>query len=218
MKMKRKRQTQTERTESTKRKLCQATLEVISDVGYEKATTVMIAERAGVSRGAQTHHFPSKFDLVTESFRFLLRDWESRRERFWQEQDAKVTPERYIRFLWDEIYGHPQYVASLEMMLASRGDEKLHESLVSSLSELTEVREAMWRRLTPVQESGLTADTSSNLMRMTMCLLRGLSLQGTISEEDNFSEETLNTWIEMIRLFAEHSGSEWDMKLSNELA
>src|SRR5437762_1035398 len=58
------RRTQEERSATTRALLLDATLECLIDAGYAATTTTMIAERAGVSRGAQLHHFPTKSELV----------------------------------------------------------------------------------------------------------------------------------------------------------
>lgn len=56
--------TQAERRASTQLRLLDAAIDTIVEVGYRNASTTEIAQRAGVSRGAQLHHFPTKADLV----------------------------------------------------------------------------------------------------------------------------------------------------------
>jgi AcrR family transcriptional regulator len=47
-------------------------------------TTPMIAERANVSRGAQTHHFPTKIELTVAAVDFIA-------ERRWAEIGDLLT-------------------------------------------------------------------------------------------------------------------------------
>ena len=58
------RRTQAERTEETRRRILDASVDLLASKGYAAFRTADVAEVAGVSRGAQTHHFPSKDDLV----------------------------------------------------------------------------------------------------------------------------------------------------------
>jgi len=66
------RRTQAERTASTRARLLDATLECLCDLGYARTTTPEIARRAGLSRGAQLHHFPTKAELVTGAIEHLF--------------------------------------------------------------------------------------------------------------------------------------------------
>src|ERR1041385_1513309 len=67
------RRTQEERSAATRARLLDATIACLSDLGYSRTTTTEIADRAGVSRGAQLHHFPTKAELVTTAVEHLFR-------------------------------------------------------------------------------------------------------------------------------------------------
>ncbi len=58
------RRTQEERRAQTRAKLLDATIQSLLEVGYPGTTTRRVAELAGVSQGAMTHHFPHRADLV----------------------------------------------------------------------------------------------------------------------------------------------------------
>src|SRR5215468_7208823 len=61
-----------ERSVATRVALLDATIEELCARGYSAATTTEIAERAGVSRGAELHHFPTKAELMTAAVEHLL--------------------------------------------------------------------------------------------------------------------------------------------------
>ena len=65
--------TQEERTSATRARLIEATLDILLSKGYAAATTVDIAARAGLTRGALAHHFESKDKLVVEAVDHLLK-------------------------------------------------------------------------------------------------------------------------------------------------
>lgn len=60
-----------QRAEETRARILEAAAECFAQQGYEAASVADICERAGVSKGAFYHHFPSKQDL----FMALLNDW-----------------------------------------------------------------------------------------------------------------------------------------------
>jgi AcrR family transcriptional regulator len=183
-----KRKRRDEQATAMKEKLCVAALETISQVGYHASTTTLIARRAGVSRGAQTHHYPSKFDLVTAAFSYLLSQWETKRSAYLETRGADFDAKGYIDFLWEEIFNGRYYVAMLEIMLAARADERLKNALGSELKKYSGVRISIWRSFF---FPAISPEQSDTLMQMTICLFRGMSMQSSLDAE----AETLNTSI-----------------------
>ena len=61
-----------ERSRVTRQKLMTAAIEVLAEQGWAGATTGAIAERAGVSRGACQHHFPTRAALVAAAVEHMF--------------------------------------------------------------------------------------------------------------------------------------------------
>lgn len=140
------RRSQEDRTASTQRALLRATIDCLVDYGYSGTTTRLVADRAGVSRGAQTHHYPTKRDLVVAAVEQLFDD-QARgfTDAFEQVPAADRTFERTIDALW-EIATGPAYAAVLELVVASRTDDELRAVLhgVAAGLEATVVDLLMW--------------------------------------------------------------------------
>src|SRR2546429_7813146 len=66
------RRTQEERRSQTQTRLLDATAEALADLGWAGLSTTDVARRAGVSRGAQQHHYPTKMTLVAAALEHLL--------------------------------------------------------------------------------------------------------------------------------------------------
>src|ERR1700722_13202435 len=122
---------QEERSAETRRRLLDAPVACLFDRGYAGTTTTEIASRAGVSRGAQLHHFPKKDELVVSAlehvFELRLRDMSaaiaeppsgSREHRL-----AVV-----IDTMWPMFKG-PTFYAWLERVVASRTDRALNDAV-----------------------------------------------------------------------------------------
>jgi AcrR family transcriptional regulator len=123
------RRTQAERSASTRARLLDATLECLCDLGYARTTTPEIARRAGLSRGAQLHHFPTKAELVTRAVEHLFE----RRHAEFRAAFARVAPDadRYaaaIDILWGMVSGHTAQ-AWLELAVAARTDVELRRAV-----------------------------------------------------------------------------------------
>jgi AcrR family transcriptional regulator len=125
------RRTQEERSAATRAALLDAAIDCLFDRGYAGTTTTEIADRAGVSRGAQLHHFPTKLSLVTSAVEHVITRRRSELRRIF---DAlPVDAERVsagIDHLWSVVSG-PTFFAWLELLVASRTDPELRASLAA---------------------------------------------------------------------------------------
>jgi AcrR family transcriptional regulator len=127
---------QEERSAETRRRLLDATLACLYERGYAGTTTTEIASRAGVSRGAQLHHFPKKDELVVSALEhvFALRLTELSHvvaEPPPGDRDARLV--LLIDKMWP-IFKGPTFYAWLELVVASRTDPALNEA-VSAVSQ-----------------------------------------------------------------------------------
>lgn len=119
------RKTQSERTAVMRRRLLEATVECLIAYGYAGTTTHRIAARAGVTRGAQVHHFRSKEDLVVAAVEHLAeqRVRAALRGHRWFHQDADPVTD-VLGFLWDTHQGD-MFVATMELWAAALTDDVL---------------------------------------------------------------------------------------------
>lgn len=141
--------TQAERSAATRTKLLDATAECLAELGYTRTSTTEVCRRAGVSRGAQLHHFPTKAELVAaavdhiferrvDEFRSLMATLPSGRERL----------DLAIDVLWSMFQGQT-FAAWFELAAAGRTDPELapHVQRVG-MSMTDRIREA-WLDLFP---------------------------------------------------------------------
>jgi AcrR family transcriptional regulator len=139
------RRTQDERSAAMRERLLNATVECLVDYGYAGTTVTRIAERAGVTRGAQVHHYRTKDDLVTAAVTHLA----TRSAEFGWSQIARVADAadpvgELLDVLW-EMHKGPTFTATVELWVAARTDADLRAHvatvepvLLSSLREVAE--------------------------------------------------------------------------------
>lgn len=115
------------RAASTQTRLLDATVSCLVEFGFVGASTPVIARRAGVSRGAQTHHFPTRIALVTAAVEHLAdrRVNELKRAATELPDGADRVPAA-LDMLWAS-FGDELYQAVLELWIASRTDPELRE-------------------------------------------------------------------------------------------
>jgi AcrR family transcriptional regulator len=123
------RRTQAERTATTRAKLLDATLECLVEHGYAGTTTTEVADRAGVSRGAQLHHFPTRAALVAAAVEHLYE----RMRADYQAGFAALSPRAdrlrdAIDLLWS-MFTRRDFPAVNELYMAARTDAELRAHL-----------------------------------------------------------------------------------------
>ena len=148
---------QDERSAETRKRLLDATVDCLFERGYAGTTTAEIASRAGLSKGAQLHHFPTKEKLVVAALEYL----------FDLRLAASSDPETIAKLPKDEnrrlaaivdmlvpVYETKIFYAWLELVVASRTDLALRRS-VRQVSERYSKRVLeIWKQLfgLPVDE------------------------------------------------------------------
>ncbi len=123
------RRTQEERSASTRARVLDAALACLATLGYASTTTTVVAERAGVSRGAQLHHFRTRSALIGAAVQHLFANL----TLAYQDAFARLGPEAdrvaaAIDLLW-EIFQDPRLAAVLELYVAARTDAELRAAL-----------------------------------------------------------------------------------------
>jgi AcrR family transcriptional regulator len=119
------RRTQAERSAAMRTRLLDATIECLVTYGYAGTTTPRVAERAGVTRGAQIHHFRSKEDLVVAAIEHLAQQRTRAAIREFGRVEASSDPvSTVLDFLWEAHQG-PMFVATVELWVAARTGDVL---------------------------------------------------------------------------------------------
>lgn len=125
------RRTQAERRTATRSALVRATVDCLVELGYARTTTQEVQARAGVSRGALTHHFTTKADLVLAAMDHLYEEFSESVRKAAAElpADAAARVRLGIELIWERFHG-PLFVASMELWTAARTDPELRAALL----------------------------------------------------------------------------------------
>jgi AcrR family transcriptional regulator len=176
------RRTQKERSSAMQTRLLEATLESLLAVGYAKTSTIEVAARAGVSRGAQLHHYPTKRDLVAASVGYLLeKRLEAFRAAFSKLPDGADRNVAAVDLLWEGTSSDAFY-AWLELLVASRTEPALHETVVEIQKQFVVRVQATFREF--FDPSG-SADRPFDIAPVfSMALMQGLALERIVDRED----------------------------------
>lgn len=166
-----KRRTQAERTDGTKRALIEATIQIIHRIGYGGATTALIAQEAGVTRGAILHHFGTRAELMANVIQHVFEKERHEYERLDAEKHLGHKIADWPAMLW-AMFSQPSGLAVLEILQAARSDAELSERVKSTQLAIEETA------LTEVNKDfGMPLDSKSmERMRLLVWSIRGLAI------------------------------------------
>jgi len=123
---------QAEKSAMTRSAILEATIQCLLELGYANTTTALIANYAGVSRGAMMHHFPSRISVMRAVIDYLhvLRLQEYRDLMVDIDDPQSSLTDKAIRESVEAAWRYvnlPSFLAYQEMLAASRTDGELRQ-------------------------------------------------------------------------------------------
>ncbi|WP_240489785.1 TetR/AcrR family transcriptional regulator [Actinomadura atramentaria] len=203
------RRTQEERRSRTRQRLLNATMECLVDLGWSGTSTTEVARRAGVSRGAQQHHYPTKMDLVAAALEHMLET-----QRIAYESAFAILPpsrrnvEGALDLLWNVFRGRPAK-ALMELAVAGRTDDELRPLCRDMNERIVQVILETFGRLFPTNT--LPDDFMPTLLRGMYAMFVGLSVQNALDDDADGHQADVLTQVKSIAsLIVPESGGPCD--------
>jgi AcrR family transcriptional regulator len=182
---------QEERTRAMRARLLEATVELLVERGFSGTSTTLVSERAGVSRGAQLHHFPTKNDLVVAAVEHLTEKRGAELAEAARRLPSGDKRTRAVLKVLGDHFTSPVFTAALELWVAARTDETL-------LAAVAPLEQRVGREVHRLTVELLGADESlpgvRELVQATLDLVRGLGLAGTITDDARRRQRILDRW------------------------
>jgi AcrR family transcriptional regulator len=182
----RRRKTLEERSAETRRLLLDTTIDCLVDKGYSGTTTTEIAHRAGLTRGAQVHHFENKEMLVGNAVAHLIEELSDRTksafEKFLKSPGEKDPLATIVDLNWRILNGR-FFFAWLELLVAARTDPRLRKVVRQVSRRSAEIRESAR------QHFGVEPREAFDLIQeLAYCVMAGLEVANLVSDADERSQ------------------------------
>lgn len=189
---KRHRRTQAERSHATRTLILDVTLDCLENIGLRETSTVEIARRAGVSRGALLHHFPSKGLLLQEALRHLLtQEVEEVKTMVQKLAQDEITLEDVLDSLWAHFSGR-LFMITIEYLAAARTDAPIHKTLAAVGMEFNDSLDEIWDSLPASQR--ISARDRKIAFNATLCFFRGMGTQTVWRSDPELYSNMLSFW------------------------
>lgn len=187
---------QQDRSRETQRRLLSAAIEVLADNGWTASTVGAVAQRAGVSRGAAQHHFPTREVLFTAAIDHLF----AARAEAVKTAAAGIPVDAVgrTRLLLDQlfsIYRGPYFRASVAIWSVASADADL-------AARVRPIEARLGRDVHHLAVTLLAADESApdvrTTIQATLDFLRGLALAELLADDSVRRARMLDRWAEIL--------------------
>ena len=182
---------QQDRSRLTRHRLLEATVDCLAEFGWSATTVAVVAQRAGVSRGAAQHHFPTREDLITAALEFMFDSrMEQARREVTELPDGDGRTEAVVSRLVD-YYTGTLFKAALQVWTAAAADPELRSRVLPLEEHFGRVAHR-----TAVESLGVDDSDPAvrRLVQATLDLARGLGLADVLTDDSRRRAEIVRSW------------------------
>jgi AcrR family transcriptional regulator len=193
------RRTQAERSEETRTRILKAAANLIRKRGYARFRTAEVAKEAGLSRGAQLHHFPTKDSLVVATLEYVFEQAQvlSRRRA-----SAVNRPRDLIEAVIEdarEFFFSEHFMVAIDIVLSTSTDQSVRKQILDISRKARRPVEAAWAEA--LAANGVSGQLASDLVALTLSLVRGMALRTLWDNDPKWFDELFALWRQMIKVF-----------------
>ncbi|MFF0216567.1 TetR/AcrR family transcriptional regulator [Streptomyces vinaceus] len=176
------------RSRVTRRHLLEAAVACLAEQGWAGSTVSVVAERAGVSRGAAQYHFPTREDLFTAAVAYVSEErYAALRDLF---QAGPAARPAVVEAIVD-LYTGALFRAALQLWVAASNEEQLRP-------QVTELEARVGRETHRIAVELLGADESVPGVRETvqglLDMARGLGLANVLTDDTARRARVVAQW------------------------
>lgn len=183
------RRTQADRSAATRHAAINAAIALLHEVGYAATSTTLVQMRAGLSRGAMLHQFPTKARLMAAVLEhvFVLHR-AAYAAALAPLGDARAQLLALPRAAWALFYQAPA-AAELEISLAARSDAELAGAVKPVRMRIDAMAHSAFADL--ARAADIREDAIEGLFGLALSAVRGLQAQWIVSPQNAPAEATL---------------------------
>lgn len=171
-------------------------MDCLVELGWSGTSTTEVARRAGVSRGAQQHHYPTKMVLVGAALEHMLERQRLAYEAAFADLPAeRRNVEGALDLLWD-VFRQAPAKALLELAVVARTDGEMRPLCVDVNERIVEVIAQTFDKLFP--ETELPDDFVPTMLRGVFAMFVGLSVQNSLDDDMYGHQQAVLTQVKTI--------------------
>lgn len=179
-----------DRSRLTRQRLLESAVTCLAEHGWSGSTVSVVAEHAGVSRGAAQHHFPTREDLFTAAVEYVAEQ----RSVALRELPRPAGTHEAVALLVG-LYTGPLFRAALHLWVAASHESQLGVRVADLESRIGRETHRMALELLGVDErSPGIRETVQGLLDMA----RGLGLANLLTDDTARREGVVREWARLL--------------------
>jgi AcrR family transcriptional regulator len=187
------RETQQDRSRATRARLLESAITCLAELGWSASTVAVVAEHAGVSRGAAQHHFPTRESLFMAALEHVTHERGEQLRRQLAERPDLDT--RAIVDLVFELFTGTFFRAALMLWVAAAAEPQLREQIVPLEARIgREVHRVVVELLGVDEQLPGVRET----VQATLDLARGLGLANLLTDDTQRRSRIARQWAAML--------------------
>lgn len=193
------RRTQAERSEETRTRILKAAANLIRKRGYARFRTAEVAKEAGLSRGAQLHHFPTKDSLVVATLEHVFEQAQVQSRR---RAAAVNRPRDLIEAVIEdarEFFFSEHFMVAIDIVLSTSTDQSVRKQILDISRKARRPVETAWTEA--LAANGVSSQLASDIVALTLSLVRGMALRTLWDNDPKWFDELFSLWRQMIKVF-----------------
>jgi AcrR family transcriptional regulator len=187
------REPQQDRSRATRARLLESAITCLAELGWSASTVAVVAEHAGVSRGAAQHHFPTRESLFMAALEHVTRERGVQlRKELAQRPDMDT---RAIVDLVFDLFTGTYFRAALMLWVAAAAEPQLREQIVPLEARIgREVHRVVVDLLGADEQVPGVRET----VQATLDLARGLGLANLLTDDGSRRAGIARQWAAML--------------------
>lgn len=184
----------------------EAAVSELMNKGYAGFRVEKVAATANVSRGAQTHHFPTKEGLVLSVLQML---YEASTEASTKVINELKPGDDVLDALMkdsDRFYMGPNFFIAISLLNLGDHQPELREKVQEMSRTYRLPIEQAW--LEALIHSGLPEETARTVLNITQSIYRGMVMRQFLRSDPEYTHFTIEQWSKIARSYmAQHAPS-----------
>jgi len=189
------REPQQERSRATRQRLLEAATHCLGELGWNGSTVAVVARRAGVSRGAAQHHFPTREELFTAALEHVTTTRMAELRSELENPSPGLPRTEAVVDMLVKLYTGALFRAALHLWVAASTEQPLRERVAPLEARFGRVAHRVAVELLDVDEN---VPGIREMVQATLDLARGLGLANVLTDDSRRRRRVLRQWTKIL--------------------